>query len=273
MEDERDVVLYAVESSVARITLNRPHRLNASNGALSRALTTAFAAAGEDPAVRVVLLSGAGRAFCSGADTQVLGELSADPNAPNSGSGGLRYDGLIAFRKPVIAAVHGACAGMGLALACTADIRIAASDAFFLAPFAELGLCAEGGLAWLLQCLIGRGNAAEMLLSARRIGAEEALAKGLVAQVLPAEDFAGAAFAYAARMARACSPASLAAIKQQLQAASAQTFAEARAASEAMTKETLTRPDFKEAMAARREKRMPGFDGLTVPFGPPISQR
>src|SRR3546814_6642163 len=88
--------------------------------------------------------------------------MSDDPSAPNSGSGGLRYDGLMRLPKPVVAAIHGPCAGIGLALACAADIRIAADDAVFVAPFAKLGLCAEGGLAWSLSRLMGPGNAAEM---------------------------------------------------------------------------------------------------------------
>src|SRR3546814_4198105 len=87
-----EVVLYAEEGGVACVTLNRPGRLNASNGDLSRALTAALARAGADPAVRVILLMGAGRAFCAGADLQVLDELSDDPSAPNSGSGGLRSE-------------------------------------------------------------------------------------------------------------------------------------------------------------------------------------
>lgn len=147
MGQRHDVVLYAAGRGVARITLNRPDRLNASNGELSRGLTAAFTRAAADPEVRVILVAGAGRAFCAGADLQVLGELSDDASAPNSGSGGLRYDGLMLLPKPVIAAIHGPCAGIGLALACAADIRIAAADAVFVAPFAKLGLCAEGGLA------------------------------------------------------------------------------------------------------------------------------
>ena len=272
MEEERDVVLYAAERGVARITLNRPHRLNASNGALSRGLTAAFTAAAADPAVRVVLLSGAGKGFCSGADMQVLGELSADPAAPNTGSGGLRYDGLAMLDKPVIAAVHGACAGMGLAMACCADIRLAATDAFFLAPFSQLGLCAEAGLGWLLQRLVGHGNAAEMLLAARRVGARDALVMGLVAQVLPADGFQAAAFEYAARMAEHGSPASFAAIKAQLRAAPTQDLERARAEAMELTRGTLDSADFKEAIAARREKRAPRFGGLSTTFAPPVSR-
>ena len=176
-----DAVLYTVNDGVGRISLNRPDRLNASNGAMSRGLTSAFTRAAADSEVRVILLSGAGRGFCAGADLQVLDELSADPDAPNSGSGGLRYDGLSLLPKPVIAAVHGACAGIGLAMACAADIRIAAQDAFFVAPFAGLGLCAEGGLAWSLTRLMGSGHAAEMLMSARRI--EAALKTGKAAEM------------------------------------------------------------------------------------------
>ncbi|WP_260583661.1 enoyl-CoA hydratase/isomerase family protein [Sphingopyxis sp. PET50] len=252
MGQERDVVLYAVEGGVARITLNRPERLNASNGGLSRGLTAAFTRAGADPEVRVVLLAGAGRAFCAGADMQVLGELSDDPSAPNSGSGGLRYDGLMLLPKPVIAAIHGACAGIGLALACAADIRIAADDAVFVAPFANLGLCAEGGLAWSLSRLVGPGHAAEMLMSARRVAAEEAFAKGLVSRLLPREGFRDAALGYAAELAEGA-PSSFALIKRQLRDADGETFEAARAKAAALTRETLHGPDFAEALAAKRE--------------------
>jgi len=272
MTEQLPPVLYTVERGVARITLNRPDRLNASNGALSRALTAALEAAGASAEVRVILLNGAGRGFCAGADMQVLGELSDDPNAPNSGSGGLRYDGLTLLPKPVIAAVHGPCAGIGLAMACAADFRIAAEDAFFLAPFAKLALCAEGGLAWLLTRAMGTGNAAEMLMSARRMSAQEALAKGLVQQLLPVEGFAEAAFDYAASMAQDCAPASFAMMKAQLAKAHGQSFEEARADATEIAQRTTASDDFREAMAARKDKRPPRFSPVTASFGPPISR-
>jgi len=263
-------VLYTVTDGVARITLNRPDRLNASNGAISRGLTAAFTSAGADPRVRVILLSGSGRGFCAGADQQVLNELSADPAAPNSGSGGLRYDGLSLLAKPVIAAVHGACAGIGLAMACAADIRIAAEDAFFVAPFAGLGLCAEGGLAWSLARLMGPGNAGEMLMSARRVDAAEAYAKGLVSQILPTKGFAEAALAYAGSVA-ANAPASFAMIKRQLREADFQDFEAARASALDLTRETLQSADFREGILARREKRPALFSPVVMEFEPPIS--
>ena len=263
-------VLYAVEDGVARVTLNRPDRLNASNGDMSRGLTEAFSKAAADPDVRVVLLSGAGRGFCAGADMQVLNELSAGPEVTSTRSGGLRYDGLMALSKPVIAAIHGPCAGIGLAMACAADIRIAAEDAFFVAPFAGLGLCAEGGLAWSLSRLIGAGNAAEMLMSARRLGAGEAFTKGLVSRTMPTEGFADAAFQYASSVAQNA-PASFAMIKKQLQDADLQGFEAARQSAFTLAQKTLHGDDFKEAMAAKREKRAPQFSSLTAIFDPPVS--
>jgi enoyl-CoA hydratase/carnithine racemase len=264
-------VLYAVTDGVAVITLNRPDRLNASNAAMSAGLTRAFMQAGHDPAVRVILLRGAGRGFCAGADTEVLSALSAGEGAgPSNASSGLRYDGLMHLPKPVIAAIHGPCAGIGLAMACAADIRIASDTAFFLAPFAALGLSAEGGLAWSLARLMGPGHAAEMLLSARRMAAEEAYAKGLVSVVLPDAGFADAALNYARRIA-ANAPSSFAHIKRQLAAADQQDFEAARTAAAALVPGTLAHHDFTEAMAARRDKRPARFTPLTATFDPPVS--
>jgi enoyl-CoA hydratase/carnithine racemase len=173
--------------------------------------------------------------------------------------------------KPVIAAIHGPCAGIGLALACAADIRIAADDAVFVAPFARLGLCAEGGLAWSLSRLIGPGNAAEMLMSARRVAAEEAYAKGLVSRVLPSQGFYEATLAYAADLAQGA-PSSFALIKRQLADADGQTFETARAKAAELTRETLHGFDFGEALAAKRVGRPARFIPVTAPFAPPVSE-
>ncbi len=268
---DAEPALYAVTDGVGVVTLNRPERLNASNAAMSAALTRAFTAAGHDPAVRVILLRGAGRGFCAGADTEVLTALSANgADGPSNASSGLRYDGLMHLPKPVIAAIHGPCAGIGLAMACAADIRIAADDAFFLAPFAALGLSAEGGLAWSLARVKGTGHAAEMLQSARRVGAQEAYAKGLVSLVKPADGFAAAALDYA-RLVAANAPSSFAHIKRQLTEADGQAFEQARSVAAALVPGTLAHPDFREAMAARRDKRPARFAPLTATFAPPVS--
>jgi len=261
-----NTVLTEIRDGVATLTLNRPQRLNAVNGELSRALNHALEAASQSRDVRVILITGAGKAFCAGADSKVLNEYAADPAAPNSGSGRLRYGELMALPKPVIAAVNGPCAGIGVALACCCDIRLASDGAFFVAPFVKLGLTAEVGLAWLLPRLIGTGNALDLLMSARRVGADEALSKGLVTYVYPSGSFPSAAWAYAAAMAAAGAPGALLAIKQQVYSALTQDFAAAETDSVRLTFESLKGPDFKEAMAAQREGRRPQFEPVSVPF-------
>jgi 2-(1,2-epoxy-1,2-dihydrophenyl)acetyl-CoA isomerase len=261
-----NTVLTEIRDGVATLTLNRPERLNAVNGELSRALNHALEAASQSRDVRVILITGAGKAFCAGADSKVLNEYAADPAAPNSGSGRLRYGELMALQKPVIAAVNGPCAGIGVALACCCDIRLASDGAFFLAPFVQLGLTAEVGLAWLLPRLIGTGNALDLLMSARRMGADEALSKGLVTCVYPSGSFPSAAWGYAAAMAAAGAPGALLAIKRQVYSALAQDFAAAETDSVHLTFESLRGPDFKEAMAAQREGRRPQFAPVGVPF-------
>jgi enoyl-CoA hydratase/carnithine racemase len=156
-------------------------------------------------------------------------------------------------------------------MACAADIRLAAEDAFFVAPFAGLGLCAEGGLAWSLSRLIGPGNAADMLMSARRVGAQEAYAKGLVSQVLPNDGFIAAASEYA-HMVSTNAPASFAIMKRQLREAYLQDFEAARTDAHALTQETLKSADFKESMTAKREKRLARFTPVTSVFEPPVSK-
>ncbi len=268
---ENDAVLYAVEDSVARVTLNRPDRLNANNRAMSQALTAAMTQAAADPQVRVILLTGAGRAFCAGADAKVLGELSEGSTPAKSGSGDLRYDGLMNLDKPVIAAVHGSCIGIGLIMVCCADIRLASEDAFFVAPFVPLGLCAEGGLAVRLPRLMGLGHATEMLMSGRRIRAQEALAKGLVSQVLPDEGFHEAALAYAKSLAQNSAPRALKMVKDQLRKGEEQTYQEALSDALTLVKHALRAGEFEEAIKARQEKRPPQFPALTCSFGPPIN--
>ncbi|SNT07955.1 MULTISPECIES: enoyl-CoA hydratase-related protein [unclassified Azospirillum] len=259
-------VLIHIAEGVAALTLNRPDRMNAINGQLSRALNRALDTASRSPEVRVILLQGAGRGFCAGADAQVLDEYAADPKAPNSGSGRLRYGELMRLPKPVIAAVHGACAGVGLALACCADIRLAASSAFFLAPFAGLGLSAEVGLGWLLPRLVGTGSAMDMLLGGQRLTADDARSIGLVRHVFPEATFMQEARAYAVRLAASGAPAALRLIKQQVYDAWGQDFATAEEAALRLTFQTLESPDFTEAMAARRQKRPPVFAAVTSPF-------
>lgn len=259
-------VLTEIHDGVAIVTLNRPERLNAINGELSRSLNIALEAASRSNDVRVILITGAGKAFCAGADSKVLNEYAGDPLAPNSGSGRLRYGELMDLPKPVIAAVNGACAGVGVALACCCDIRLASDNAFFLTAFVQLGLTAEVGLGWLLPRLIGTGNAMDLLMAARRIGADEALSMGLVTRVFPSESFLPDAKAYAAAIAAAGAPRALLSVKRQVYSALAQDFGAAEAESVRLTFESLKGPDFQEAMVARREGRRPQFEPVSAPF-------
>jgi len=266
MNDPEASVLLSTTDGVATITLNRPHRANAVNGDLSRQLNHALDTASRSPDVRVILITGAGKAFCAGADTKVLGEYAADPAAPNSGSGKLRYSALMHLPKPVIVAVNGACAGVGLALACFADIRIASHDAFFLAPFAKLGLTAELGLGWLLPRLIGTGNAMHLLLSAERVTAAQATDMGLVTALFDAEDFQARAHDYALRIASGPAPSSLALIKRQVYDALSQNFAAAEDEAFHLTFESLEGDDFKEAVSSNQHGRKPAFKPVSEPF-------
>ena len=269
--DPGDVVLYRVERGVAIITLNRPDRLNAWTPELERRYVYRLHLATASPGVRVVLVTGAGRAFCAGADTQVLGDLA--DGGRRSGQpdvlGPRRlpvYEFEAAVPKPVIAAVHGPCVGIGLSHALMCDLRFGSPSARFDATFARLGLPAEQGTAWLLDRLIGPSRAADLLLSGRTVGADEALRLGLVDRL--AEDVLAAALDYAAGIAANCSPASLATIKRQLQRAAQQDFRTAADEADQLTREALRGDDFGEAVRALRERRPASFPPLSAGVDP-----
>lgn len=269
--DEDDVVLYRVERGVAIVTLNRPDRLNAWTPELERRYVHRLRLATASPQVRVVVVTGAGRAFCAGADTKVLGDLAGGDRQngqPGGGQPGGQPDVLgsrrlpvyefeAAVPKPVIAAVHGPCVGIGFSHALMCDLRFGSPSARFGATFARLGLPAEQGTAWLLDRLIGPSRAADLLLSGRMVGADEALRLGLVDRL--AEDVLAAALDYAADIAANCSPASLATIKRQLRQAPQQDFRAAADEADQLTREALRGDDFGEAVRALRERRPASF--------------
>jgi len=271
-------LLCNIADGIATVTLNRPERLNAFDAELGTAFDQTMVALDQDPDVWVVILTGAGRGFCAGADGGQLDKLAKRPDALNArppGAALALFDSLVdapielrsrfllpaALSKPVIAAINGPCLGVGFALACYCDIRFMADGAFCAAAFSRRGLVAESGLAWLLPRLIGSGAAADLLISGRRVHADEAEKIGLVAAVTEPEALMDRARAYAKDLVENVSPRSMRIIKRQLHQAQGQTLREALEVSHAELQASLRSLDFREGIAAARERRRPRFDG------------
>ncbi|MFG3022402.1 enoyl-CoA hydratase-related protein [Streptomyces sp. NPDC048254] len=249
------------QRSVAVITLNRPEVLNAMTRPMAEAYARALRDADADPGVRAVVVTGAGRGFCAGADLGVLNE-GADavrrflPDSKDLPDLALR------LRKPVVAAVSGPVVGIGFAYMLGSDIRFASRETRISTSFARLGLVAEYGLSWLLPRVVGTPWALELLLSGRTIDAEEAARIGLVHRVTEPGEVLSEAVDYAADLAAGCSPSSLAAIKAQVYADLARPREEALARTLELMDASFDGPDLAEALLARRQKRPPAFQPL-----------
>lgn len=263
-------VLYEVRDAIATVTLNRPERRNAWTDVMAGELYDAMRTAAADRAVRVIVLAAAGGSFSVGADVDALANL--DPEAlltklPRPLDMRIRadYQTRCAFPaavpKPIVAMHQGVTAGIALMHALFCDVRFAAEDAFFTTAFCRIGLGAEYGAAWILPRVVGHGNALDMLLSGRRIDAREALRMGLVSQVHPADRLAEATYAYAREIAERVSPRATRAIKHQAWEAPFQTLGEAVSLAAADMLEAVRSADFREGLAAFREKRPPRFAG------------
>jgi enoyl-CoA hydratase/carnithine racemase len=266
-------ILYSVEAGVATITLNRPDRLNAWCAALDTDVRAGMRQATDDPAVRVIVLTGAGRGFCAGADMNVLQGIQDGGTAARPAPAAMAWDASAredfrkqyswfpAVPKPIIAAINGPCAGLGLVLALYTDIRFASDIAVFSSAFSRRGLIAEHGISWLLPRLVGMANAADLLFSARRVEAAEAKALGLVNRVIPHADFMGEVLTYARMLANEVSPRSLMAIKRELWNAQFSSLGEAVEAANIDMTESFASEDFKEGVSHYLEKRPPAFTG------------
>ena len=235
----------------------------------------AIALADGDPEVRVIVVTGAGRGFCAGADSRALeGHVEKggyDPGTPldmaNPGYGVRpEFDANFAFHfgltKPVIAAINGPAAGVGLVLACYADIRFAAAGAKLTTSHGKLGLPAEYGLSWLLPRIIGLTHANDMLLSSRVVLAEEALGMGLLNAVLPASELLPHAQTYARQLATTVSPSSMAETKRQIYTDLHRDVGSAVRDADALLNRMTREPDYKEGVAAFTGKRPPEFGPL-----------
>lgn len=267
-----DPVLYDVSERIATITLNRPERLNAYTAALGEALRAAMRRAADDPAVRVIVLTGAGRGFCAGADMDSLSQVGTRPAAPAtpahvvfdpaaSPDHQTTHSYFPAVPKPVIAAINGACAGLGLVYALYCDQRFAAAGAKFTTAFARRGLIAEHGISYTLTRLAGLSAALDLLVSARKFDADEALRLGVVDRVLAPDQLMTAVRAYARDLADNVSPRSMAVIKRQLWAVGNQTMREAIDIGDREMVASFRTEDFKEGVAHFVEKRPAAFSG------------
>jgi enoyl-CoA hydratase/carnithine racemase len=268
--------LYQVADRVATITLNRPDKLNAWTAVMEGEVRAAMGDADKDENVRVIILTGAGRGFCAGADMSLLSTVAekgldetrraqaVQTAAKSEGSRRdfqKKYSYFPAVTKPVIAAINGPVVGLGFVIALYCDLRFASDAARFGTAFAQRGLIAEYGMAWMLPRLMGHANALDLLFSARMIDASEALRMGLVNQVYPRETFLEEVWKYAANLASNVSPRSLQVIKRQVYEAIFQTLAEAFEMSEQEMLASLECKDFKEGVAHFVEKRPPAFTG------------
>ena len=279
-------ILYDVEDRIATVTLNRPDRLNAWTPTIEREVRQAMTQATADDEVRVIILTGAGRGFCAGADMAGLSEASqgqaknnaltdrlattrAEAYASGPVKGGNELPQAFSYRyayfptvpKPIIAALNGATAGLGLVMSLYADMRFASDAAVFTTAFARRGLIAEHGIDWILPRVVGLPNALDLLLSARKVTAEEALQMGLVSKVFPRDSFMSEVRTYALELANMVSPRSIRVIKNQLFRAQNLDFGDSLHASIKDLVESFTSEDFKEGVAHFVEKRAPNFPG------------
>jgi enoyl-CoA hydratase/carnithine racemase len=265
-------VRYEVAERVATVTLHRPDRLNAWTGRMHTEYRRCLAAAEDDPAVRAIVVTGAGRGFCAGADAKALSQ-HADRGGYDDGvreplaepGYGIRpeFDHAFAFHfgmaKPVIAAINGPAAGVGLVLACYCDLRFAAAGAKLTTSAPRLGLPAEYGLSWVLPRLVGIGHATDLLLSSRVVLAEEAATMGLVNKVLAPDELLPHTYAYARALATEVSPAGVREAKRQLYSDLHGDVGTAVERSVELLDRMMGEPDYAEGVRAYLEKRPPHF--------------
>ncbi|MGI9029331.1 MAG: enoyl-CoA hydratase-related protein [Ilumatobacteraceae bacterium] len=275
-------ILFEVDDPVATITLNRPEALNAWTDTMAAEVRDAVGRAAGDPAVVGLVLTGAGKGFCAGADMKRLSSLSsgaptegaeapfaAEPTsapAPGEASWGddLRgtYTYFMSVPKPIIAAINGPVAGMGVPIALSCDLRFMSATTVLTTSFAQRGLVAEWGLSWLLGRLVGPAHALDVLFSARRVDGEEAARMGLVNRALPTEEVLPAAQQYIRDLAATSSPASMAVMKRQVYTELHAGLGAAERHAIQLMVESFGRPDFKEGVSSFLDRRPPKFGRL-----------
>lgn len=271
----QETILYDVSEGIATVTLNRPDKLNAWTRQMAHELRAAMHAAAADDAVRAIILTGAGRGFCAGADMNLLSGISGGtagaeqapaPKAVPAG-GSLRADFQMpnsyfpSIPKPILGAINGPCAGLGFVVSLYCDVRFAAESAVFMTAFAQRGLIAEHGVSWMLPRLVGLPNAADLLYTSRKVKADEALRLGVVQRVVPDAQLLAAAREYLAGIVNTVSPRSVSVMKRQIWEGLFQTLSEATVVADYEMGQSFSSADFKEGVAHFVEKRAPKFTG------------
>jgi enoyl-CoA hydratase/carnithine racemase len=281
---EENEVLYDVTDRIATVTLNRPDRMNSIDDSMPVNIAKAMTKAANDPGVRAIILTGAGRAFCAGADIGRLQRRAGGARPPTpaddptvvpaiaTGHGPdlgpefadvRRYSYFMRIGKPVIGALNGATAGLGMIMALCCDMRMASDRMIFTTAFAQRGLIAEHGIAWLLPRLVGPSNAIDLLMSARRVTAKEALDMGLVNRIYPQDTFMDDVRTYVRVLTDTVSPHSMAVIKAQTWKGMFETYAENLAEADKQIVANYPYPDYKEGVSHFVEKRPANFPDLT----------
>jgi enoyl-CoA hydratase/carnithine racemase len=264
-----EVVLFEVQDGVALLTFNRPDRLNAWTPELQRRYFDLLDECAKRDDVRAIVLTGAGRGFCAGADMQHLQDAAGrETNGGDATASEFDHDPrpvtyALTIPKPVIAAINGPCAGIGLVHAVMCDLRIAAAGAKFTTAFARRGLVAEHGLSWMLPRLVGPARALDVLLSGRVFLGAEAAELGLVNRAVEDGTTVDEAMAYARMLAAECSPTSMALMKQQVYGDYARTLPESLEEANRLMAESFSRVDFAEGVRSFVERREPDFPPLT----------
>jgi len=280
-EPEYQHIRYEVDDPVATITLNRPEQLNAWTGVMAAEVRDAVGRAEQDPHVVGIVLTGAGKGFCAGADMNTLSNLSGadgggggreeDSNAefvaeapmPGDESWGEDFRGtytyLLSVPKPIVGALNGAVAGMGVPMVLACDVRFMNADAVLTTSFAQRGLVAEWGLSWLLGRLVGPAHALDLLYTARKVKGDEAARIGLVNWAVPADEVLPRAQAYVRDLAVHSSPTSMAVMKRQVYTDLHLGLADAERQARGHMRDSFHRPDFAEGVRSFLERRPPNF--------------
>jgi enoyl-CoA hydratase/carnithine racemase len=254
-----EIVLCEITDEVALLTLNRPDRLNAWTPALQTRYFDLLDECVARDDVRAIVVTGAGRGFCAGADMDDLKSISGGEvdRSQSDDTRPVAYP--LSLPKPVIAAINGPCAGIGLVLAVMCDLRFVAQSAKITTAFSRRGLVAEHGISWMLPRLVGPAKALDLLLSGRVILGDEAADLGLVNRAVPDGQAAQEALAYAAALARECSPTSMATMKRQVYGDCDRTLPETVQDANRLMLESFAAPDFAEGVQSFMERRPPRF--------------